>query len=118
MTNETTPYFPDQAIDHLRRSKFDPAAKPSLELLSGSFLWDDEFEGYLRFVAYCRTQGCMKYWEPVAFRSSVIRGQPDESCRLGWEELRRACPTWPGFREERYSHSLRADLERQLSEEL
>ncbi len=62
--------------------------------------------------------GCLAYWQPVAFRSSIILGQqPNEQDWLGWEELRRLCPEWPGFRAERYSESLRPELERQLAEE-
>ena len=109
------PYFPEQAIAVLRAARFDPSARPGLELLSGTLIWGDE--AYLEFPAVCRHYGCMAYWEPVAFRSSLIRGQPDESYRRGWEELERACPEWPGFRPERRSESLRAELVRQLAEE-
>jgi hypothetical protein len=109
------PYFPEEAVAILRAARYDPAARPSLELLSGSFIWDDEC--YFEFVPACRARSCLAYWEPVAFRSSVILGRPDERYRRGWEELRRLCPEWPGFRPERYSESLRPELERQLAEE-
>jgi hypothetical protein len=111
------PYFPEVAVACLRQSRYDPTAKPGLELLSGSFVWDDEMDAYFAFVAHCRAKKCLVYWEPILFRSSVIRGRPDEKCRRGWEELRRVCPEWPGFRPERYSESLRAELERQEREE-
>jgi hypothetical protein len=111
------PYFPEEAVACLRQSQYDPAARPGLELLSGSFLWGDEFDGYAEFVTHCRARGCQAYWEPIGFRTSVIRGKPDEQCRRGWEELRRVCPEWPGFREERYSVSLRAELERHEAKE-
>lgn len=110
------PYFPEQAVAVLRTAQFDPAARPALELLSGSLVWGDE--AYLEFPAICRHHGCLAYWEPVVFRSSLIRGRPDESCRRGWEELQRLCPAWPGFRPERRSESLRAELERQFAEGL
>jgi uncharacterized protein (TIGR02996 family) len=109
------PYFPEEAVSLLRAARYDPAARPGLELVSGSFIWHDE--GYLEFVPACRARGCLAYWEPVAFRSSFILGQPDERYRRGWEELRRLCPEWPGFRPGRYSGSLRPELERQLAEE-
>ncbi|HEY1187730.1 MAG TPA: hypothetical protein VGE74_08735 [Gemmata sp.] len=109
------PYFPEQAVAVLRAARYDPASRPGLELLSGCLVWDDE--GYLEFVPVCRYHGCTACWEPLLFRSSLIRGQPDENCRRGWEELQRACPDWPGFRPERRSASLRAELERQLAEE-
>ena len=111
------PYFPEEAVACLRRSRYDTNAQPGLEVISGSFIWGDELEGYMEFVARCRAKSCLRYWEPIGFRSSVIRGQPDEQCRRGWEELRRVCPEWPGFREERYSESLRVELERQEAEE-
>ena len=50
-------YFPEEAVACLRRSRHDPGAKPGLELISGSFIWDDEFEGYWEFVAHCRAPG-------------------------------------------------------------
>src|SRR4051812_29605574 len=109
------PYFPAEAAAVLQAARYDPAARPGLELLSGSFLWGDEC--YLKFIAACRARGCLVYWEPVVFRSSLIMGRPDESSRRGWEELQRACPDWPGFRPERRSESLRAELERQMAEE-
>ena len=109
------PYFPEQAVAILRSARFDRTARPSVEMMSGSFIWDDEAS--FEFVAICRHHGCMAYWEPFVFRSSLIRGEPDESSRRGWEELERACPEWPGFRPERRSESLRLELERQLAEE-
>ena len=109
------PYFPEEAVAVLRAAQYDPTARPGLEMLSGSFIWDDE--RYLEFVPVCRAKGCRAYWEPVLFRTSLIKGRPDETCRRGWEELRRVCPEWPGFRPERRSESLLRELERQLSEE-
>ena len=109
------PYFPDSAVNVLRATIFDPAARPGLELLSGSLIWDDE--RYLDFVACCRGGGCSHYWEPVVFRTSLILGRPEDECRPGWEELQRVCPEWPGFRPERRSVSLRGELERQMADE-
>jgi hypothetical protein len=93
------------------------AARPSLELMGGSFIWDDEFEDYVEFVAHRRTKGCLRYREHVSYRTSVIRGRPIEEARRGWQELRKVCPDWPGFREERYDKALRAELDRQEAEE-
>ena len=88
----TEPYFPEEAVACLRRTRHNPTARPSLELVSGSFIWEDEFADYVEFVAHCRAQGCLRYWEPVGYRTSVIRGRPNEGFRCGWEELRRVCP--------------------------
>jgi hypothetical protein len=109
--------FPPEAVARLRAAWYDPGARPGLELISGSFLWADELDSYMKFVAVCRAKGCPAYWEPLLFRSSVILGRPDARSQAGWEELQRVCPEWPGFRPERYSESLRAELERQLAEE-
>jgi hypothetical protein len=109
------PYFPNEAVAILRAARFDPSARPGLELLSGSFIWNDEC--YLDFAPVCRDMGCLAYSEPVVFRSSLILGRPNEKCRRGWEELQRVCPEWPGFRPERQSESLRSELERQRAEE-
>jgi hypothetical protein len=101
--------FPESAIAVMRAAQYDPSARRSLEVLSGAFIWDDEC--YFEFVAHSRAAGCLLYWQPVLFRSSIIMGKPDGDSRQGWEDLRRVAPEWPGFREERYSESLRAFLE-------
>jgi hypothetical protein len=111
------PYFPEEAVACLRRTRYNPTARPDLELVSGSLIWEDEFADYVEFVARCRAESCLCYWEPVGFRTSVIRGSPKEGLRRGWDQLRTVCPDWPGFREERYDEALRADLERQEAEE-
>jgi hypothetical protein len=108
-------YYPWESLIHLRDARFDPAAAPSLELLSGAFFWPDE--GWLEFVAACRDRGNTRYHEPAVYRSSLIKGQPREDCRRGWEWLRQHVSQWPGFRPERSSESLRAELERQLAED-
>jgi hypothetical protein len=111
------PYFHEEAVACLRRTRYNPAARPSLELVSGSFLGGDEVADYVEFVAHCRAQGWLRDWEPVGYRTSVIQGRPNEGVRRGWEELWEMCPDWPGFREERYDQALRAELERQEAEE-
>lgn len=108
-------YYPWEALIPLRDARFDPAAVPGLEMLSGAFVWPDE--GWLEFVAACRGRGNMRYHEPVVFRSSIIRGRPREDCRRGWEWLQRHVPQWPGFRPERSDLSLREALERALDAE-
>ena len=109
------PYYPWEALIPIRDARYDSAATYGLELLSGAFVWSDE--NYMEFVAACRDRGNNRYWEPVAYRSSLIRGQPREDYRRGWEELRRFVPQWPGFRAERCRESLRAALEQALAAE-
>ena len=106
-------YYPWEAFIPIRDARFASAATCGLELLSGAFIWSDE--NYMAFVAACRVRGNSRYWEPVAYRSSLIRGQPREVYRSGWEELRRFVPQWPGCRAERCHESLRAALEQALA---
>jgi hypothetical protein len=110
-----TPYFPDEAIAVLRQARWDASARPSLELLSGTFLWWDE--DYLEFIGTCRDKGCLSYWEPLLYRDSLIRGEPKEEYRHAWEELRKLAPEWPGFRPERQSELLLPELLLALEEE-
>jgi hypothetical protein len=109
------PYYPWEAFIPIRDARYDPGASYGLELLSGAFIWFDE--NYFDFVAVCRSRGNTRYWEPVVYRSALILGQPRKDCRRGWEELRRLVPQWPGFRPERCSQSLKADLEQALAAE-
>jgi hypothetical protein len=110
-------FFPEEAVACLRRTRYNPAARPGLELVSGSLIWEDEFEDYIEFVAHCRGRGCLRYWEPLVYRTSIIRGRPSAESRRGWEELRSVCSDWHGFYAERYNEALRAELERQEAEE-
>jgi hypothetical protein len=107
------PYYPWEALIPIRDARYDAAATYGIEMLSGTFIWSDE--NYLEFVAICRSRGNDRYWEPVVYRSSLIRGQPHEAYRRGWEELRRFVPQWPGFRAERCSESLKAALEQAIA---
>ena len=109
------PYIPDKVVAVLRMARFDPSAGPSFELFSGSFIWDDE--NYMELALLCNEMKCRACIEAVAFRSSLILGRPNEEFRGSWEELKQVCPEWPGFRAERQSESLRAELERELAAE-
>lgn len=107
------PWFPDAALAQLRSARFQETAFPCLELTTKSLVWSDE--AYLEFVAVCNDHGSPWGLVPLNFRSSLIRGQPDESGREAWDELRRRCPQWPGFRPERCSPMLCEELERQVA---
>lgn len=52
-----------------------------------------------------------RFKDLLLFRSSLIRGQPDEQFREVWEQVLEACPNWPGFRTERSSSELNAALD-------
>ncbi|MFM7646842.1 MAG: hypothetical protein ACKO50_01990 [Cyanobium sp.] len=110
---EGEPWFPEAALAYLRAACFKETAFPCLELTSKSLFWSDE--AYLEFVAICNDRGSPWGLVPLCFRSSLIRDEPDELARAAWEELRRLCPQWPGFRPERCSPTLREELERQVA---
>ena len=104
------PWFPPEAVAHLQSAGYRADAFACLETVCNSLFWSDE--AYMEFMAVCHSLGSPWFREPIRFRSSLIRGEPDEAARGAWEELRRLCPEWPGFRPERRSESLRGDLAR------
>jgi hypothetical protein len=108
-------YYPWEALIPIRDARYDPQASYGLELCSGGFVWSDE--NYLEFAAACRSRGNVHYPRPIAYRASLILGQPREDCRQAWEELRRLVPQWPGFLPERSAASLRAALHAALAAE-
>jgi hypothetical protein len=112
----TEPYFPEEAVAMLRSAKFDPMAKPGLELISDALLWGDEMQTFIEFVGICRAKG-RNGLEPLVFRSSLIMGVPTEKYRGVWEELQQRCPEWIGFRPERQSEYWQEELVRQRAEE-
>jgi hypothetical protein len=91
--------FPEEVIDLLARCRYDPAATPIYELLSGSLSWSDE--NYLEIAMFCRSMGCHACAALFAYRTSLIEGVPREKFRFAWDEVRLRCPEWIGFRPER-----------------
>ena len=89
------PRFPRRAINILRESLAMPESKASVIEPFGVFVWSDE--KYTDFVNACEAAGCLRGYEPVLFRNSVILGSPREDLRLSWDELLRLVPLWPGF---------------------
>jgi hypothetical protein len=104
------PWFPPEAVAQLHSARYRADACICLETVCDSLFWNDE--AYMEFMAVCRRLGSPWFREPIRFRSSLIRGEPDEAARGAWDELRRLCPEWHGFRPERSSESLREDLDR------
>ena len=89
--------LPPKAVEMLRGAVYDPDAVRQVELMTASFVWSDERNGVPGNLASVR--GLFGY------RGSLQRGQSDESMREPWDQLRAACPGWPGFRPERCSAS-------------
>lgn len=86
---------------HARRLNdltFSETARRSYEMMSGALMWDDEKPNIpFSELGWFRAA--------LAYRSSVILGQP--RCEFGaiWSALRRIAPDWPGFRSERCTPS-------------
>lgn len=108
--SDGVPWFPDEALAHLRAARFKETAFPLLEVTSRSLVWSDE--AYLEFVAVCNGLGSPWGLAPLSYRSSLILGQPSKASKRAWDELKRLCPQWPGFRAERSSPKLRDEFER------
>jgi hypothetical protein len=106
----TCEQFPAQAIDILRKAKWSSIAKRTFDGLSGGFIWDDELpEGA---IEACTRIDNWAFRLVLAYRASLITGEPREECRAPWDQLLRECPEWPGFQSERQSAELRGQLER------
>ena len=98
----------DEFVDHFKPLRYYPNATRSLEWLSGSFVWSDEWpapENYVgpELIEFLKVL--------IVYRSSVIRGNPNKDRERIWNEFAKACPTWHGFRPERADCSLKEALD-------
>lgn len=96
--------FPKEALAILRQARYDPQARRGLEYLTMSFHWSDE--RLTQVVRPCRKHDSRAYHFAMVFRTSLMQGTPVEEYRRTWNQLREACPEWPGFRPERCSPDL------------
>lgn len=103
--------FPVEALAILRQAKWDANAKRSYDAMSGGFGWSDERLGDVAFL--CVEVGNWAFRYLMGYRASLIRGAPREELRAAWDQLRRECPDWPGFRPERASPDLAVELKRE-----
>jgi hypothetical protein len=102
--------FPEEALAELRRARYDPKARCFMDEVATGFVWSDERLGYARKI--CRKKGNRADAHLMAYRRSLIRGEPVEQYRPTWEQVRQACPDWPGFRPARSSPDLAPALDR------
>jgi hypothetical protein len=104
--------FPEQALAILREARWDPDATRSFEIMAGGFHWSDE-----RLLgdaaSACLASGSWAFRYLIGYRASLIRGVPREALRAAWDHLSQECPHWPGFRPERMSPALAAELDRE-----
>ena len=103
--------FPDAAIEILRTSRWLPDATRRYEILAGGFYWSDE--RIFDVADICIESDSWAFRCVIAFRSSLIRGAPREDVRKPWDQLRKECPGWPGFRTERCDSLLVQELDRE-----
>jgi hypothetical protein len=104
--------FPEEALAFLTEARYDPDARRGFEGLSTSFHWSDE--RLPRVVRLCLNHDSRAYFYAMVYRTSLIKGEPIEAYRRVWEQLREACPEWPGFRPERCSTELQPAWERAM----
>jgi hypothetical protein len=92
-----TPGF-EQHARFLNDLAFSATARPVYEMMSGALMWEDE-QADLPFseLGWFRAA--------LAYRSSVILGQPRTELEPIWGALRRVASKWPGFRAERCAPS-------------
>jgi hypothetical protein len=102
--------FPEEALALLREARYDPGALRAWVVSAGTFHWTDELMSAVDPV--CAKHGSRAHFYLLAYRTSLIQGHPIEEYRRPWEQLRQACPEWPGFRPERCSPDLARPLAR------
>ncbi len=101
--------FSDSAIAILREASWDRNARRDLELMSGGFMWSDEKLD--EALQKCDDEDVGPFRCVLAYRASLIRGEPRDELREPWDQLLSQCPDWPGFRPERTNCSLEGELE-------
>jgi hypothetical protein len=99
---ENDQLFSENELAILRGAQFDPEASRTYDMLSGGFHWSDE-----RLVLAIDTWA---FSYVMGYRASLSNGAPREELRAAWDQLRRECPNWPGFRPERRAEVLATDL--------
>jgi hypothetical protein len=91
---------------------FDPNAKRSAHLQAGGFVWSDEAPDFHTSDDY--PVPLTKFMIGlISYRTTLMRGTPHQPFTPYWEEFRRCCPTWPGFRAERCRPELIPELDRE-----
>lgn len=77
---------------------FSETARPFYEALSGALIWEDETPSIpFSELGWFRAA--------LAYRTSLILGQPRTELESIWNALRKFSPNWPGFRPERCTSS-------------
>ncbi len=109
--------IPEEALDVLGQARWDRDATRQLELLSLSFYWSDEMLFEFGISCLEHDPENFSFKDLILYRESLNRGKPDEQYQDVWEQVREACPQWPGFREDRCSTELGAALDSSIRRE-
>ena len=93
--------------------RYDPNAKRGIALFGYEYVWSDERPVEQEIPGEISISDAMRYL--LGYRASLIRQAPFEPLTLFWSAFLYACPTWPGFRNERCSPSLAAELDSEIA---
>lgn len=97
---------------HLASRRPDPQARMNYDLFAGGLFWSDECPIWDEV----RDGGEIGCWRVLlAYRASLIIGEPRVKFTSTWEQFQSLCPQWPGFAPERRDPSLAGRL-RELNE--
>ena len=111
------PLFSAGALHLLDRQSFDPAAKPSYDVLSDGLIWADEFPKRHWTWRALNRGGLNRFL--IAYRAQHTRGEIEGVITLGenrinlrpiWEQVLLYAPSWPGLRSERCDNRARRRL--------
>jgi hypothetical protein len=97
--------------------KYDSGAIRRPHLQAGGFIWSDETPDMNARNDYPVpiTRFMLAL---ISYRTTLMRKVPHAPFTPYWNALHECCPTWPGFRSERYIPSLIRELDYELNAEL
>jgi hypothetical protein len=101
--------FCQRCTEIIRQLRYDPAAVPFAELLTGSCIWRDEYSW--DWCSDC--DGTARQLFNLRYRMTVGESLPQEAIEI-WKELERVFPDWPLFRPERRSPEIADKVERMV----
>jgi hypothetical protein len=84
--------------------------------MSGGFIWSDE--NFFEAFRESSIDAVGPFRCVIAYRASLVRGEPRSELQEPWDQLLAACPNWPGFRPERIDRSLEEKLDAECDNSL
>jgi hypothetical protein len=92
----------------LRSCIYDENATRSYDIMRGGFIWSDEFPNNGKDHDMLMSSIGLLV-EIIAYRASLTAGKSRIEFEEEWNTLKIACPSWPGFREERIYGKIERD---------